>query len=58
MLVNLPNRERMCSAADESGSCASKHYSRSLVAQAVEWNVTCSCKEHLFGSSHNVGISF
>jgi hypothetical protein len=36
MLMTLPNRQRMCSTADESGAYTSRRYSCSIVAQEVE----------------------
>jgi hypothetical protein len=57
MLMTLSNRQRMCSAADESGAYTSRRYLCSLVAQEVEQNVsvhvrnTCSLQ-----SKYTLGI--
>jgi hypothetical protein len=59
MLKTLPYRQRMCSTAERKW----RLYFQTLlvftrIAHAVEYNIRCSCKEHVFGSSPNVGTSF
>jgi hypothetical protein len=56
--MTLPNRQRMCSPAERKW----RLYFQTLLVFAHtpggRIECSCSCTEHVFGSSPNVGMSF